>query len=55
MAEQKVRRFHSEAQRTKCRSLVASGHMSQADFDRMERATPSGQKLPERVKREQEK
>ena len=49
MASKPIRRFHSEAQRQKCRDLVAAKQMTQAEFDAMERATPKA-KLPARVK-----
>jgi hypothetical protein len=41
-----IRKFHSEAQRQKCRDLVAAKQMTQAEFDRMESA--SAKHLPAR-------
>lgn len=40
--------FKSESQKRRFRTLVASGEMTQAEFDKWEADTPKG-KLPERV------
>lgn len=48
MASKLPVRFHSRAQRDKCRKLVEAKVMTQAQFDAMEAASPKH--LPERAK-----